>query len=126
MAAETSSDKLRAIQDQILALVHRLDRILTRLRRLQGEIDLGDDAAMVEGDEPPSLAFELHGVIELASDTIAQAADLLRRAAVETEESLRLEFLRPDKPRGGIPASKAAAETARRASGNGSPDDEEG
>ena len=126
MAAETTPDELRAIQDQILTITHRLDRIVTRLHRLQESIVVVDDEAMVEGDEPPSLAFEIRGVLDLTSGQIAEAAALLRRAGVETEETLRQEYRRPDKPRGGMPAESSAAEIARRASGDGSPDDEEG
>ncbi len=95
----TSKDRsppadLEPIQDEILTLVRELDAIHTRLRRLHSRIEPGDDAAMIECTAPPSLAFELHGVLDLTSELIARATALLRQAGVETEETVRQQFLR--------------------------------
>ena len=94
MDPETTPGELRAIQEEILILVHQLDRIHTRLRSLQSHIDPGDDEAMVECTAPPSLAFEVHGGLDLASEQLAQTTEWLRQAGVDTEETVRQQFFR--------------------------------
>ncbi len=122
MDSETTPGELRAIQDQVLTLVRQLDGIHTRLRRLQGRIDPGDDEAMIECTAPPSLAFELHGVLDLASEQLAQTTELLRQAGVDTEETVRQQFSRLILKQDAEPAENPVSRAAKRSPGNGSPE----
>ncbi len=127
MDPQPTHGELPAIQGEILTLVHQLDLILIQLRRLQSRIDPGDDEAMIESTAPPSLAFEIHGVLDLAGDEIARGTALLRQAGVDTEETVRRQFFRlleeqaaePAEP--AEPAESPTAAAVKRSPGNGSP-----
>ncbi len=124
MDPQPTHGELPAIQGEILTLVHQLDLIVIQLRSLQGRIDPGDDEAMIESTAPPSLAFEIHGVLDLASDEIARATALLRQVGADTEETVRRQFFRLHAEQAAEPAEPAKSPTAKavkRSPGNGSP-----